>query len=85
MVARRSPLWVSKLIVNRDGASQRGVVDELRRVIVDGVVPPGAQIPVNEVATVFGVSAIPVRESLKTLTAEGLVTHQTNIATPSHN
>ena len=47
--------------------------------ILDGGVPPGSPIPVNEVAEVFGVSPIPVRESLKTLTAEGLVAHQPNV------
>ena len=47
--------------------------------ILDGAVPPGTPIPVSEVADLFGVSAIPVRESLKTLTGEGLVAHQPNI------
>jgi DNA-binding GntR family transcriptional regulator len=55
------------------------VVDELRRVILDGGAPPGSPIPVNEVAAALGVSAIPVRESLKTLVAEGLVAHQPNV------
>lgn len=65
--------------VNRGSRSQQTIVDELRRVILDGAVPPGTPIPVSEVADLFGVSAIPVRESLKTLTGEGLVAHQTNI------
>lgn len=47
--------------------------------ILDGGAPPGSPIPVNEVAEVFGVSPIPVRECLKTLTAEGLVAHQPNV------
>ena len=61
------------------GQSQQSIVDELRRVILDGAVPPGTPIPVSEVADLFGVSPIPIRESLKTLTGEGLVAHQTNI------
>ena len=61
------------------GAARRRIVDELRRVILDGGVPPGTPIPVSEVAEVFGVSPIPVRESLKTLTGEGLVAHQPNV------
>ncbi|MCP9275700.1 GntR family transcriptional regulator [Mycolicibacterium arenosum] len=55
------------------------IVDQLRRVILDGGALPGSPIPVNEVAEVLGVSPIPVRESLKTLTAEGLVTHHPNV------
>jgi DNA-binding GntR family transcriptional regulator len=61
-------------------AGPRGaIVDQLRRVILDGDAPPGSAIPVNEVAEALGVSPIPVRESLKTLTAEGLVAHQPNV------
>jgi DNA-binding GntR family transcriptional regulator len=41
-------------------------------------VPPGTQIPLAEVADLFGVSQIPVRESLKTLIGEGLVSHRRN-------
>ncbi len=44
--------------------------------ILDGAVPPGTPIPVGEVADMFGVSHIPVRESLKILTGEGLVQHR---------
>jgi DNA-binding GntR family transcriptional regulator len=79
MPARRHSALLFKLAVNRGGNSQQTIVDELRRVILDGAVPPGTPIPVSEVADLFGVSPIPVRESLKTLTGEGLVTHQTNV------
>jgi DNA-binding GntR family transcriptional regulator len=77
MRARRHSALLAKL--NRSDGSQRAIVDEIRRVILDGGAPPGSPIPVNEVAEVFGVSPIPVRESLKTLTAEGLVDHQPNV------
>ncbi|MET0455096.1 MAG: GntR family transcriptional regulator [Mycobacterium sp.] len=79
MSARRHSALLFKLAVHRGGGSQQSIVDELRRVILDGAVPPGTPIPVSEVADLFGVSHIPVRESLKTLTGEGLVAHQTNI------
>ena len=85
MPGRRHSALRFKLAVNGDGTSQQTVVDELRRVILDGAVPPGTPIPVGEVAELFGVSAIPVRESLKTLSAEGLVQHQPNVATPSRS
>ena len=58
------------------GSGQPVILDELRRVILDGDVPPGTVIPVDEVAELFGVSRIPVREALKTLVGEGLVEHQ---------
>ena len=79
MPGRRHSALLFKLAVNRDGTSQQTIVDELRRVILDGGVPPGTTIPVGDVAELFGVSAIPVRESLKTLSAEGLVQHQPNV------
>ena len=56
--------------------SQQEIVDELRRVILAGDVPPGSAIPLDEVAGLFGVSQIPVRESLKVLIGEGLVAHR---------
>jgi len=52
------------------------ILGELRRVILDGAVPPTTVIPLREVAVLFGVSHIPVREALKTLIGEGLVTHR---------
>ena len=58
------------------GSGQQVILDELRRVILDGDAPPGTVIPVDEVAELFGVSRIPVRESLKTLIGEGLVEHR---------
>ena len=79
MPGRRHSALLFKLAVNRDGTSQQTIVDELRRVILDGGVPPGTPIPVGDVAQLFGVSPIPVRESLKTLSAEGLVQHQPNV------
>jgi DNA-binding GntR family transcriptional regulator len=89
MSVRRHSVWASVLAwaseatgesrASRGNCSQQTIVDELRRVILGGAVPPGTPIPVSEVADLFGVSAIPVRESLKTLTGEGLVAHQTNL------
>jgi DNA-binding GntR family transcriptional regulator len=58
------------------GSGQPVILDELRRVILDGDAPPGTVIPVDEVAELIGVSRIPVRESLKTLIGEGLVEHR---------
>jgi DNA-binding GntR family transcriptional regulator len=76
-VRARSAL-LAHLVVDRGGSTQQVILDELRRVILAGGAAPGTPIPVGEVADLFGVSAIPVRESLKTLIGENLVAHRPN-------
>jgi DNA-binding GntR family transcriptional regulator len=75
---RRHSILVDRLTVESPGGSQQTILDELRRVILDGAVLPGTPIPLAEVADLFGVSQIPVREALKTLIGEGLVAHRSN-------
>lgn len=70
---------ISVLTATGPGQSQAEILDELRRCVLDGEVPPGTPIPVDAVAEVFGVSRIPIRESLKTLIGEGLVEHRPNL------
>ena len=77
MSVRRSAL-LDHLVADRTRTSQAEILVELRRAILDGGVPPGTPIPPAEVADLFGVSPIPIREALKTLVAEGLVTHRRN-------
>jgi DNA-binding GntR family transcriptional regulator len=50
------------------------VRDELRKAIFAGELVPGAQLRQDELAERFGTSRIPVREALRQLEAEGLVT-----------
>jgi DNA-binding GntR family transcriptional regulator len=50
------------------------VADWLRNQIIDGERAPGSKLVERDVATEFGVSRVPVREALKMLDAEGLVT-----------
>ncbi|MFD5828789.1 GntR family transcriptional regulator [Lentzea sp. NPDC060358] len=73
---RRRSIVAAKLETDR-GGGQAAILAELRRCLLDGV-PPGSAIPLDEVAAVFGVSRIPVREALKTLIGEGLVEHRQN-------
>ena len=47
--------------------------DRLRRLILDGVYPPGARLSERELAQTFGVSRTPLREVLRMLGREGLV------------
>src|SRR5690242_5219433 len=49
------------------------VLDALRTAIIKGAFKPGARLVIDELAAHFGTSAIPVREALQQLQAEGLV------------
>ncbi|HEX8347806.1 MAG TPA: GntR family transcriptional regulator [Actinoplanes sp.] len=74
--SRRRSVLTSRLAGSVLGNPQGTVLDQLRRCILDGEVPPGSAIPVDDVAAVCGVSRIPVREALMTLIGEGLVDHR---------
>ncbi|PYY03458.1 MAG: GntR family transcriptional regulator [Acidobacteria bacterium] len=50
------------------------VADKLRDQIIRGVIPEGAQLRQDAIANQFKVSRIPVREALRQLDAEGLIT-----------
>lgn len=47
--------------------------ERLRKMIVSGVLKPGAKIPVQRLATEFGISRTPVRDAAWQLSVEGLV------------
>jgi DNA-binding GntR family transcriptional regulator len=75
-VPRGRSVWTARLAEEPGGSSQAAILHELRRVILDGDAPPGTTVPVDDVAQSFQVSRIPVREALKTLVGEGLVTQR---------
>lgn len=54
------------------------IADALREAILRGIFQEGQSLRQDEIATQFGVSRIPVREALKHLEAEGLVTLHLN-------
>jgi DNA-binding GntR family transcriptional regulator len=54
------------------------ISDALRRDITRGVYGPGDSLHTRELAERFGVSAMPVREALRRLEAEGLVSFDRN-------
>ncbi len=58
----------------RDGNASTRVADALREAIVAGVYPPGSRLRQEEIAERFGASRVPVREALKTLESDGLIT-----------
>lgn len=55
------------------GAETDSVTAQLRTAILDGVYPPGFRLVQEEIAERFGISRIPLREALRTLTGEGLL------------
>ncbi|MFC6886465.1 MULTISPECIES: GntR family transcriptional regulator [Actinomadura] len=60
----------------RPPTAQQFVLGELRRAITTGRLRPGAPIRQDALAEELGVSRVPLREALKTLQGEGLVTYQ---------
>ena len=60
--------------LTRDGNASARVAAALREAIVGGEYPPGSRIRQEEIAERFGASRVPVREALKALEADGLVT-----------
>ncbi|POF62881.1 GntR family transcriptional regulator [Novacetimonas maltaceti] len=60
------------------GAASIVVGTALRNAILTGKLPAGQALPQSELAGGFGTSIIPVREALKQLEAEGLVTFMPN-------
>src|SRR3546814_7147579 len=60
----------------RPSLTTDSVTDQLRALILDGALGIGVQLKQEALAARFGVSRIPVREALKRLEAEGLITHR---------
>ncbi len=58
----------------RDGNSGALIADQLTQAILGGEYPPGARIRQEDVAARFGASRLPVREALRILESDGLVT-----------
>lgn len=59
----------------RPPTAQTAVLRELRREILSGDLAPGSQIMQDEIAERYGVSRVPVRDALRTLEGQGLVTY----------
>ena len=59
-----------------NATAQELVLSSVRTAILAGVLAPGARLRQEELADVFGTSRIPVREALRALEYEGLVTSE---------
>ncbi|WP_275571512.1 GntR family transcriptional regulator [Mycolicibacterium vanbaalenii] len=62
----------------RDGVTGARVADELRAAILRGAYPPGTRLRQEELAGQYGASRVPVREALRILESEGLITTVAN-------
>ena len=62
----------------RDGVTGARVADELRAAILHGAYPPGTRLRQEELAAQYGASRVPVREALRMLEADGLITTVAN-------
>jgi DNA-binding GntR family transcriptional regulator len=69
-------LWPSEL-----EAAPPSLLSRLRRLVTDGTIAPGELMPEVALSQEFGVSRTPVREALKQLENEGLVTIQPRVGT----
>jgi DNA-binding GntR family transcriptional regulator len=59
-------------------SKQERVYAQLREKILNGAYGPGFRLVIDRIADEFGVSAVPVREAVRRLEAEGLVLFRTN-------
>ncbi|HTX07362.1 MAG TPA: GntR family transcriptional regulator [Solirubrobacteraceae bacterium] len=57
---------------------QQQVYDVIRERILGGAYSPGFRVVIDALAAEFGVSALPVREAIRRLEAEGLVVYRAN-------
>jgi len=61
-------------VASRDGDTGQRIAASLRDAILSGAYAPGARIRQEDVAEEFGASRLPVREALRILESDGLVT-----------
>lgn len=62
----------------RRASLHQELADEVRQLVVEGKLQPGSKIPEKDLCEVYGVSRTPLREALKVLAADGLITLEPN-------
>lgn len=70
--ARRTPIQLQPRPVESQSLQARAI-DQIREMIRDGTLAPGASLSEVALATSFQISRTPIREALKQLATEGLV------------
>jgi len=69
----------------RPGSKAEVAYDSIRERIVDGTYGPGYRLVLDRLASEIGVSAVPVREALRRLEAEGYVDFKRNLGATVSN
>lgn len=69
---------LAQIVLQQQRSTPDLIAEALREAIVRGIFQEGQSLRQDEIATQFGVSRIPVREALRQLEAEGLVTLHLN-------
>ncbi|MCX2749001.1 GntR family transcriptional regulator [Arthrobacter sp. MI7-26] len=65
-------------MVSRGKVASRRIADSIHSAVLTGELAPGQRIRQEEIAEQFGASRLPVREALRILESEGLVTLKAN-------
>lgn len=65
-------------MVSRGAVASQRIADSIHRAVLTGELAPGERIRQEEIAEQFGASRLPVREALRILESEGLVTLKAN-------
>ena len=73
---RRQVGTVSDATGGPRGRTVAAVLDQIRCLVVNRELHPGEQIRQEEMARLLGVSRVPLREALRVLASEGLLTHR---------
>lgn len=61
------------------GSKSQQAYAAVKGAIIDGAYPPGHRLVLSKIADELGVSVVPVREAIRRLEAEGLVTFERNV------
>ncbi len=67
------PPMIEPLDAANDGPIDRQVYQAIRRSLMAGLLQPGSKLSIRPIAGALGVSAMPVREALKRLDADGIL------------
>lgn len=70
----RPPLWMTRRVNKQEQA-----YTTIRERVLNGSYGPGQRLVIDSLAGELGVSAVPIREAIRRLEAEGLVLHRPNV------
>ena len=77
-MSREADIKLGDLKTDDEETAQEWVYRALRFAIMSGQLQPGQALTIRQIAGILNVSAMPVREALKRLTAEGALTIKAN-------